>query len=168
MKPTDFIEENSKVKSRFGEDVDIKWFSGIVAEINSRGEDEDGTFVSCAIVYEDGEIVEDTLFYDNDFETELPGSWKLDNENSKIVKAIYDNSIEIKELNSLIEDKLDNSIEDSEDDSEEDSDEEENPVKETTVSTSIVDTIESLSRILLIFTLCGFMTIVSIKAASTI
>lgn len=109
MKPSDFVEENTKILARFTED---KWSTGIVAEIKERGTDLYGSYIQCAIVYEDGELIEDEILYDNSFEEESDDGWKLETENSKLIKYIYEHEIKLEFLKEAIQD--DSSEEDEE------------------------------------------------------
>ena len=104
MKPSAYIHIDSKILGRFLKDDGYAWYPGVVTNINYidkdtiDADDPNDTLVRCAIKYDDGEIADDVYLYDKDFENE----WKFNNDNSQIIKHLYELSKDVEDLKSIV------------------------------------------------------------------
>lgn len=78
VKPSGFVQKNETVEVLFMEEDAPKWYKGTVTDINHYGKDAFGYYVECAVLYDDGEFVADSRFYDCDFNNpESTDSWRF-------------------------------------------------------------------------------------------
>jgi hypothetical protein len=104
--PTHFVVQGVSIKSRFvNEDTGegYKYYDGNVDSVTSYGRDADGTYVSCNITYDDGEIVTDACLYDKDFENEdSDDAWYFVTKDSMLFKWMHQISKDTKELKQTV------------------------------------------------------------------
>lgn len=166
IRPTLFFKEGSNIEARFlGEDDEtLKWYKGVVTKINYYGQDVLGTYVSCHVLYEDGEDVPDSFFYDKDFnDDDNEESWRFEGNISTLIKYMVMNNKEInilktqlasrnEKIKEIVKQVIDENLEENDDENSEDpfeSDDDETPVK----STSLVWRAIKYSTMLGLFTL---------------
>lgn len=77
--PTSFVSIGSKVKVRFIDGKEVRWYEGEITDIHERASNaKHGTYVVCSILYEDGDFHTDTELYDRDFDDETSlDAWKF-------------------------------------------------------------------------------------------
>lgn len=104
--PTHFVVSGVSIKSRFiNEDTGegYKYYDGNVDSVTAYGRDADGTYVSCNITYNDGEIVTDACLYDKDFENEdSDDAWYFVTKESMLFKWVYQISKDTQELKQTV------------------------------------------------------------------
>lgn len=98
MLPTRFLKTDSLVEVQFLDNDIPRWYKGIVKKIDGFDEDDIGTYVVCTVLYEDDELVEDTVLYDCNFEEENGDGWRLQHDNSKLIKMLHDNTSSLKKI----------------------------------------------------------------------
>ena len=105
IQPSRFILPGACIEARFiGEDDKLEWYKGTVLHINSFGENKTGTYVDCSVRYEDGEVVEDTILEDKDFNKENHmDAWRFDGVTTMLVSYINKHAIEIEALKEKLE-----------------------------------------------------------------
>jgi hypothetical protein len=109
IQPIKFIKKGTELEVRFlGDDDKYKWYTGIVHEINYYGEDISAKFINCQILYEDGEVVNDANFYNDNFNDEDNiDAWRFVGNISMLISFIIKNTNEINNLkDELIKDRL--------------------------------------------------------------
>lgn len=72
IQPTKFVRIGSIIDVRFVDGNDIRWYRGEVKEIHdiTPSSNHHGNYVTCSVLYEDGDFHSDTELYDKDFENE--------------------------------------------------------------------------------------------------
>jgi len=72
IQPTKFVRIGSIIDVRFVDGNDVRWYRGEVKEIHDTtpSSNHHGNFVTCSVLYEDGDFHPDTELYDKDFENE--------------------------------------------------------------------------------------------------
>jgi hypothetical protein len=106
-----FITKDTQVEVLYvnPDDTDeMKWFCGIVKKAK-HGEDEEGRYAECDILYEDGERIYDQRLYDHDFGDGDPDAdsdecWKFSSPLSELIKNLRN---EIKTLQECDDDDED-------------------------------------------------------------
>ena len=102
--PISFIKTPSEIEVKFKSGIDeddeaYKFFRGTITKINNIDVDEDnGKFINCSIIFDDGDEVEHSILYDKDFESETNDSWKFADEKSQLIKYIVENKKDIQSL----------------------------------------------------------------------
>lgn len=147
--PIRFIKNGTELEIQFidADNYDtLKWYKGIVSNVVSFGNDENGSFIECDIEYDDGEIEKRSRLYDKEFNNEGVDSWKFVGNITLLLSFLMQNNREIsdlkkdfyekdKEIRSMIQDLFDSfkdeELDDSDSDSESDSKNEEIPNKIT-------------------------------------
>lgn len=106
IRPSSFVVAGSIVKSRFvNEDTGDGYrnYEGNVEKIVNYGKDDNGTYVSCSITYEDGERVADAHLYDKDFENEeSEDCWSMLTRDSMLIKWMHDLSNDAKGIKQAV------------------------------------------------------------------
>lgn len=59
-----------------------RWFQGIVKKVHKYGEDRFGRYVECDVLYDDGELVKEQVFYDGDYGEDV---WRFSGELGRLV-----------------------------------------------------------------------------------
>lgn len=116
IKPIKFIKKGVELEVRFIDNDDHKWYKGVVQKINNFGIDDRGHYVNCVIVYDDGEIENEAIFYDVDFDGDGLDSWKFVGNISILLSFIIKNTLEIQDLKDELryhDDKIKSIIEDA-------------------------------------------------------
>lgn len=146
FQPVRFIRPGTEVEARFiGENDRLEWYKGTVKRVNFFGDDNSGTFINCSVLYEDGELVEESVFYDKDFDQEDNlDSWRFDGTVTMLISYIRQHTSEIEELKEelqtrrdmeseftkLLEEELDDDYDPDEDEEDSDDDDEEDDTEE--------------------------------------
>lgn len=156
--PVFFITQDIDLLIKFKNEDEYEYYKGNVKKINYFGRDQNGGFINCHVVYDDGEEVEDEQLYNKDFENlESDATWKITTNTSLLIKYLVETNKEIKELKNKI------SIEpqiDSENVSESDYEIEEEKVKE--------DILSKFTKIFMFVSLGAFFTSFTLKVATDI
>jgi hypothetical protein len=104
FKPVQFIKQGSVIEARFINDDELQWFKGVVQRINKVG----ATYVDCVVLYEDGELVDNAVFYNDDFDNhESPDAWRFEGNMSLLIEFLTKNSEEIQCLKEAIKERDD-------------------------------------------------------------
>jgi hypothetical protein len=100
IQPVKFIKAGTELEVRFlDEDDKLKWYKGVVQRVNHFGEDDYGSYVSCSVLYEDGEKVSDACFYNKDFDEDNSlDSWRFAGNISLLISFMIKNTGEIQSL----------------------------------------------------------------------
>lgn len=100
IQPVKFIKGGTELEVRFlDEDDKLKWYKGVVQTVNHFGEDDYGSYVSCSVLYEDGEKVPDACFYNKDFDEDNSlDSWRFAGNISLLISFMMKNTSEIQSL----------------------------------------------------------------------
>ncbi len=144
VQPIRFIKNGAELEIKFV-DADnndtLKWYKGVVSNVISFGNDDDGGFIECDIDYDDGEVEKLKRLYDKDFNNENPDSWRIVGNITLLLSLLMKNSEELSDLKKTLYDKdqeVRNIIQNfyeffkDEDDSEDDDSEEEDPPNKVT------------------------------------
>ncbi len=109
IKPSRFVKVGTEIEAMFfGEDgVTKEWYSGEVIKVHRLGVDKNGGYVVCHVEYDDGEIVEDSIFYDKDFELQENTStsedlWRLKGTMTVLLRYFIMNTKYLEQLNAEI------------------------------------------------------------------
>lgn len=105
FKPVQFIKQGGVIEARFiNDDDEPQWFKGVVQRINKVGE----TYIDCVVLYEDGELVDHAVFYNDDFDNnESLDAWRFEGTMSLLIEFLTRNSEEIQDLKEAIKERDD-------------------------------------------------------------
>lgn len=105
IQPVHFLKQGSVIEARFINDEDEpQWYRGVVQRVNHVGEN----LVDCVVLYEDGELVNNAVFHDDDFDNdESIDAWRFEGNMSLLIEFLTKNSEEIKGLKEAIKDRDD-------------------------------------------------------------
>lgn len=105
FKPVQFIKQGSVIEARFiNDDDERQWFKGVVQRINKLGD----TYIDCVVLYEDGELVDRSVFYNDDFDNhESLDAWRFEGNMSLLIEFLTKNSEEIESLKDAINERDD-------------------------------------------------------------
>jgi hypothetical protein len=172
VNPIKFINPDVPVYVQFLENDEKKYFRGIIKKVNELTDD----YVSCHVLYEDGEEVKEQYLYNKDFDNEDGDNpWKFDCNTLILLKYMIENNNEINGLKETIsafeliddDDEYDEDDEDDEDEDEEEEEEEE--TKEPVPYQSIYESNLILySSFVVNVTITVFLSLLSLKLAKDI
>lgn len=118
VQPSSFVERGTTLKNRFvNEDTGegFKLYEGYVEDVIEHGENENGTYVCCSVVYEDGETVQDLYLYDSDYEDEDSDlCWSIVSKDSLLISWINGLARETVTLKKAMQSLPDSSVDESE------------------------------------------------------
>ena len=138
--PISFIKVPMEIEAKFlnGDGDKFKYYRGTITHVHEVGNINGNAYMDCHVIYDDGDEVFHSIFHDDDFESDTDDSWRFVDSNSKIIKALRDNTLELdkikKKLNNHVLnfgnyigdlDEEDEDEEEGEDEDEEDEDYEE-------------------------------------------
>ena len=106
--PVKFIKVGTELEVRFidSENDTYKWYGGIVSNVSSFGNDDNGGFVECDIDYKDGECEKKARLYDKDFHNDnSEDSWKFVGTFSLLISFVLQNTEEVKNLQKELREK---------------------------------------------------------------
>ena len=160
IEPIYFLAPGIDINVKFLGDGDKETFyKGKIQRINSMGNDANGTYVNCHIVYDDGEEVCDSYLYNKDFENkDSEDTWKYDSNMSLLIKYMVESNKEINSLKSRLPEE-----EEEEEEAYESSDAEEKKYDNNECRYSFFSFIESTSKIAFILTLSSYLSLWNYK-----
>ena len=137
--PISYIKVPMHIEAKFlnSEGDKFAYYHGTITKINEIGANEHGRFIDCSVIYDDGDEVSHSIFNDVDFESDNDDSWRFTDMNSKIIKMLSNNCLDIKDLKenmrmlflrtiqALHQDVKEDDDEEEEEDDDEDEEEEE-------------------------------------------
>lgn len=110
IQPVKFIIKGTELEVRFiGEDDEFQWYKGIVQDINFYGEDDNGTFINCKILYEDGELIDETILYNINFnDDDSIDAWRFVGDISMLISYMINTVNELTKLKADLKIKKNN------------------------------------------------------------
>lgn len=127
ISPSAYVKTGEYIKAIFLEEDDtMKWYNGRISRVHRRDKDQDGAFVECNILYDDGELTRKARLYDKDFAaSKSMDAWRFASLSfTSLIQQLEEKCQENNELHDIIE-SYENDDDDAsytEDDSEEDED----------------------------------------------
>lgn len=93
-----YITPGTAIEAKFvnteSDKDEMKWYKGIVQDVNSHGVDKSGSqYTECDIIYSDGEVVLGWRFYDEDYGEE----WKFVSCMSELIDDLLERVEELEE-----------------------------------------------------------------------
>ena len=88
--PSSFVYKDEILEVRFLDaENHMNWYKGTVIHVDHYGYDEEGPYVECEIMYDDGEHAPDTRLYDKDFnDADNLNAWRFASNLSKLIESM--------------------------------------------------------------------------------
>ena len=96
-----------------------RWFQGIVKKVHRYGEDRFGRYVECDVLYDDGEMVKEQVFYDGDYGNDV---WRFAGDLGGLVSNLVSYVEELEEEGDDDYEECSDEDEESDEESDEDDD----------------------------------------------
>ena len=140
--PISFIKVPMEIEAKFlnGDGDKFKYYRGTITHVHEVGNINGNAYMDCHVIYDDGDEVFHSIFHDDDFESDTDDSWRFVDSNSKIIKALRDNTLELDKIKKKLNNHalnnynnytgIGNYIGDLDEDEDEDEDEEEDEEEE--------------------------------------